>query len=372
MKRRMPIACLLSACRRQTCGTHAGPNSAAGRRGRRRSAYEAPRAAADGGTRLGGAESKRRRRPRLPAPPSRVTLLGLGRHEQKRRRPPGHRPFLAESVGRAAYFLMPCMVARSAFSAAASARADAASTRLAADSARLAASSARVAACFARVAVPLSSCAHPAPITVTSIRLATLAPIDRKRIPLPPCCWSPQPGARKIAILLSQKDRPSNPRPPSRLVVVVHVLAAGRRAGALLLLRLLGDRGLGGEEQAGDAGGVLERAAHHLGGVDDARLQERLVGLGNRVEAEVVLARAHAGQHDRGLVPGVGGDLPERLLHRGTHHRHALGTLALELEALQRLLRAQQGDAAARDDTLLDRRARGVHGVLDARLLLLH
>src|SRR3989442_3094082 len=53
-----PIACLLSACRRKTCGTHAGPNNAAGRRGRRRSAYEAPRAAADGGTRLGGAESE--------------------------------------------------------------------------------------------------------------------------------------------------------------------------------------------------------------------------------------------------------------------------------------------------------------------------
>src|SRR6266481_3949478 len=52
-----------------------GPNSAAGRRGRRRSAYEAPRAAADRGARPGGAESKRRRRPRLPAPPSRVTLL---------------------------------------------------------------------------------------------------------------------------------------------------------------------------------------------------------------------------------------------------------------------------------------------------------
>src|SRR5436305_4905212 len=55
-----------------------GPNSAAGRRGRRRSAYEAPRAAADRGTRLGGAESKRRRRPRLPAPPSRLTLLARG------------------------------------------------------------------------------------------------------------------------------------------------------------------------------------------------------------------------------------------------------------------------------------------------------
>src|SRR6266566_3613601 len=75
MKRRKPIACLLSACRRQACGTRAGPKSAAGRRGRRRGAYEAPRAAADGGTRLGGAESKRRRRPRLHAPPSQVTTL---------------------------------------------------------------------------------------------------------------------------------------------------------------------------------------------------------------------------------------------------------------------------------------------------------
>src|SRR5207247_6766781 len=75
MKRRRPIACLLSACRRKTCGRRAGPNSAAGRRGRRRSAYEAPRAAVDGGTGLGGAESKRRRRPRLPAPPFRVTPL---------------------------------------------------------------------------------------------------------------------------------------------------------------------------------------------------------------------------------------------------------------------------------------------------------
>src|SRR5205823_11677927 len=75
MQRRKPIARLISACRRKTCGTRARPNSAAGGRGRRRSAYEAPRAAADRGPRLGGAESKRRRRPRLPAPPSRVTLL---------------------------------------------------------------------------------------------------------------------------------------------------------------------------------------------------------------------------------------------------------------------------------------------------------
>src|SRR5437773_1809879 len=77
MKRRKPIACLRSACRRKRCATRARPKSAAGRRGRRRSAYEAPRAAADRDTRRGGAESKRRRRPRLPAPPPRVTLLEL-------------------------------------------------------------------------------------------------------------------------------------------------------------------------------------------------------------------------------------------------------------------------------------------------------
>src|SRR5438093_422567 len=53
----------------------AGRNSAAGRRGRPRSAYEAPRAAVDRSTRFIGAESKRRGCPRLPAPPSRLTLL---------------------------------------------------------------------------------------------------------------------------------------------------------------------------------------------------------------------------------------------------------------------------------------------------------
>src|SRR5439155_1121680 len=47
-----------------------GPHGAAGGRGRRPGAYGAPRAAADRAPRLGGAEPKRRRRPRLPAPPS--------------------------------------------------------------------------------------------------------------------------------------------------------------------------------------------------------------------------------------------------------------------------------------------------------------
>src|SRR5213076_1562133 len=52
-----------------------GTVSASIRRGWTRVRERPTRAAADRGTRLGGGESKRRRRPRLPAPPSRVTLL---------------------------------------------------------------------------------------------------------------------------------------------------------------------------------------------------------------------------------------------------------------------------------------------------------
>ena len=42
------------------------------------------------------------------------------------------------------------------------------------------------------------------------------------------------------------------------------------------------------------------------------------------------------------------------------------------LTAVDGLDGAQQRDAAARDDALFDGRLGGVHGVLDARLLLLH
>src|SRR5207249_11323413 len=56
-------------------GAGARAESGVGRGGRGRGRYEAPGAAADRGTPLGGAGSKRRPRPRLPAPPSRVTHL---------------------------------------------------------------------------------------------------------------------------------------------------------------------------------------------------------------------------------------------------------------------------------------------------------
>src|SRR5207245_7989306 len=75
MKRRKPIACWISACRRKTCRTRAGRIARRGgggavaapmrRRGRR--PIEAPGSAAPNRSGDGA--------PRLPAPPSRVTLL---------------------------------------------------------------------------------------------------------------------------------------------------------------------------------------------------------------------------------------------------------------------------------------------------------
>src|SRR5439155_19390895 len=81
------------------CSRRAGERRAARARGRIAqrggggavgAPIEAPRAAADGGTRLGGAESKRRRRSRLPAPPSRVTLLAALRRPGPRDPEPPH------------------------------------------------------------------------------------------------------------------------------------------------------------------------------------------------------------------------------------------------------------------------------------------
>src|SRR3954451_11025244 len=75
---------------------------------------------------------------------------------------------------------------------------------------------------------------------------------------------------------------------------------------------------------------------------------------------------------DRALQTGVLGDLPQRLLEGPQHDLRAGLLVVLEGLDLDRLGRAQQRDAAARDDALLERRAGRLQGVLDAVLLLLH
>ena len=57
---------------------------------------------------------------------------------------------------------------------------------------------------------------------------------------------------------------------------------------------------------------------------------------------------------------------------RALDDRRADLLIAFELEAVERLARAQQRHAAAGDDALFDRRLGRVHRVFDARLLFLH
>ena len=140
-----------------------------------------------------------------------------------------------------------------------------------------------------------------------------------------------------------------------------------------LLLRDLADEGLGGEQQRGDRGRVLQRGADDLGRVDDAGLDQVLVLVGLGVEA--LVAPSSRGpwprpRRPRGRrCPRSGAAAP-----RARAGRCATPTASspAAFTAVDRLRRAQQRDAAAGDDALLDRRLGRVHRVLDAGLLLLH
>src|SRR5690606_26497231 len=155
----------------------------------------------------------------------------------------------------------------------------------------------------------------------------------------------------------------------------VHVAHAAARHGrhGLLLLRLVGHDGLRREQEAGDGGGVLERRARDLRRVEHAHLQEVAVLLGTGVEPEGALAVLHLLDDDGALHPGVVGDLAHRLLERAADDVDAdLLVLVGHLDLVEGAEGADEGDAAAGHDALLDGRAGGVEGVLDARLLLLH
>ena len=93
-----------------------------------------------------------------------------------------------------------------------------------------------------------------------------------------------------------------------------HLVATGSHRRSLL--GLVGDDGLGGEEQRGDRRGVLQRGAGDLRRVDDARGDEVDVLAGRGVEALACGERADLLRHDAALEAGVDGDLLERGLRR--------------------------------------------------------
>jgi hypothetical protein len=153
----------------------------------------------------------------------------------------------------------------------------------------------------------------------------------------------------------------------------VHATAhVATRRGGSGLLGLVGDDGLGGEEEAGDAGGVLQRRAGHLGGVDDAGPDQVDVLTRGGVEALTALEVPHLLDDDATLEAGVDGDLLERGLERDLDDVRTRRLVALDLELLEGGLgRLEQGDATTGDDALLDGGLGVADGVLDAVLALL-
>src|SRR5262249_35020768 len=95
------------------------------------------------------------------------------------------------------------------------------------------------------------------------------------------------------------------------------------------------------------------------------------LGLGVEAVLDIVLLEELTG--DDGAVPaGVLGDLANRRLQRAADDIDAAGlVVVLALEAVERLRGIEQRNAAARNDSFLDRGAGGVKRVADAILALL-
>ena len=143
--------------------------------------------------------------------------------------------------------------------------------------------------------------------------------------------------------------------------------------GLLLLLGHLHHGALGGEHERRDRGRVLQGRAGDLGRVDDPGLGQVAPLAGGRVEAGRSGFAPDALDDDRALVAGVARDEPGRA-RAGPARRSTRPWPRRpkpERVDVDGLLGADQRDAAAGHDALLDGRARGRDGVLDAVLLLL-
>src|SRR4051794_5444625 len=141
------------------------------------------------------------------------------------------------------------------------------------------------------------------------------------------------------------------------------------------LLRSLGHDGLGGEDVLGDRRRVLQSRARDHRRVADPALQQVLDLARVDVQAEPGLRTADVRHCDRALEARVRRELPERLLERADDDLRARGLVTVERAedvVLDRIGRVDESDTAARDLTLLERRACGLESVLDAVLLLLH
>src|SRR6185312_4265570 len=156
----------------------------------------------------------------------------------------------------------------------------------------------------------------------------------------------------------------------------IHAAHAARRHGWAggLLLRHLGDQSFRGDQECCHGGCILDRDADHLGRVDDALGDQIDVFAGLAVEAiGILILLQDLADDDGAVLTGVDRDLARRR-RQGLAHDLDAGLLVVVLgaDALELLGGPQQGDAAARQDAFLDRRAGRMHRVIHAILALLH
>ena len=148
------------------------------------------------------------------------------------------------------------------------------------------------------------------------------------------------------------------------------VAAAGR---VVLGLGSFGDDAVGHQEQARDAGSVLECDAIHLGWRDDALGDEIAVLAGERVESVGALELLDLGHDDGATLAGILGDRSQRDdegVDQRIDTKHLIAD-AGSTDFLERWNRADVAGAAAGHHALGDGRASGMERVLDATLLLL-
>src|SRR3954471_2302821 len=186
---------------------------------------------------------------------------------------------------------------------------------------------------------------------------------------LTPAPKTPTGAARRSGPPLSGSA--GTTRWPGSEVHAAHAaVAAGH--GRSVLLRLVGDDGLGGEEERRDGGGVLQRRPGHLGRVDDAGRDQVHVLAGGGVEAPAGVGVADLLRDDATLEAGVDRDLLQRRLERDPHDVGTGLLVALELELLESDGGGlRQSNATTGDDALLDGGLGVAHRVLDAVLALL-
>src|SRR3954465_14911687 len=150
---------------------------------------------------------------------------------------------------------------------------------------------------------------------------------------LTPAPKTPTGAARRSGPPLSGSA--GTTRWPGSEVHAAHAaVAAGH--GRSVLLRLVGDDGLGGEEERRDGGGVLQRRAGDLGRVDDAGLDQVHVLAGGGVEAPAGVGVADLLRDDATLEAGVDRDLLQRGLERDAHDVGTGRLVTLEVKLVER------------------------------------